>query len=100
MYELVSQDHTNVTIETINGLKTFQITQIKPYHRTTETNQEIYDEDKPYNNIREPVPEAPQPRPCRRPKKNPLLNPTMEAPQPHPYRRLRKGQQIWKTRLI
>ncbi len=99
-YKIISKDHINVTIETINGLKTFQTTQIKPYHRTTETDQEIHNEDELYNNTRKPTSEVPQPYPYRKPRKNLLSDPTMEALQPHPYGRLREGQQIWKTRLI
>jgi hypothetical protein len=70
-YEIKSKDHANVTVEMINGPKTFRTTQVKPYYRDEEAEDRIQDNDAPHDKAREPVPEAPQRRPRGRPRKNP-----------------------------
>lgn len=71
-YEIKSKDHANVTIEMANGPKTFRTTQVKPYHRATDTEEVTHDNDAPYDNAKEPVTAAPERRRRGRPRKNPI----------------------------
>jgi hypothetical protein len=98
-YEIKSKDHANVTVDMVNGPKTFRATQVKPYHRKEEMEGDIQNDNVSSDRAKDPVVEAPQRRPRGRPRKNQGNNdshdktkdPVTEAPQRRRRGRPRKN---------